>query len=144
MRDNFECQFYLQIYNTWMTLVFLGVGEKKKFLGVQKCECPVHVQPITDTLHHCVLMWLMTQIHSVFQPTAHFQSSVSCPRVESLENHGCSPVINHKIPPCLTWELQGVIMVLFSTALLMECWLPNTKNLGETVQLKQMRCSLVN
>jgi len=55
----------------------------------------------------------VTQIHSVFKPTAHFQSSMSCPRVESLENHDCSPVVRHNNAPCLTWELQGVIMVLF-------------------------------
>jgi len=30
-----------------------------------------------------------------------------------LENHDCSPVISHNNAPCLTWELQGVIMVLF-------------------------------
>jgi hypothetical protein len=40
----------------------------------------------------------VTKIHSVFKATAHFQSSMSCPRVVSLENKGCSPVVSHNNP----------------------------------------------
>jgi hypothetical protein len=56
MRDSFKGQVQLQIYNTWMTLVFLGKEIKSFFLGDQKCECAVPIQPLRDYLHHCELM----------------------------------------------------------------------------------------